>query len=286
MRALDCLAHFKTGLFEYEVRMMSLELLITGGIETLTSLPILQAAAVEVTSGEPAAIAGHDDFSFLALIMAAGPVVKIVMLVLIIMSVWSWMVTFDKWFGMAATRKKGRQFEEAFWSGQPLDEMDDRVGDKPSDALARVYSAGSREWREARRLRSLTDTVATSLLQRARSQMNVAVNREAARMEKGLSTLAIISSSAPFIGLFGTVWGIMTAFRDIGMAGETNLAVVAPGMAEALFATALGLLAAIPAMMFYNKFSGEVNKFVEHMDTFAEEFTVRISRRLAERLDE
>ncbi|ACT60073.1 protein TolQ [Hirschia baltica] len=266
--------------------MMSLELLITSGIDNLAALPMMQAAAVEVTGSEPAEIAAHSDFSFLALILAAGPVVKVVMLVLVIMSIWSWMVTFDKWTGMGAARKKGRQFEEAFWSGQPLDEMDDRVGDKPSDALARVYSAGSREWREARRLRTLTDTVATSLLQRARSQMNVAVNREAARLEKGLSTLAIISSSAPFIGLFGTVWGIMTAFRDIGMAGETNLAVVAPGMAEALFATALGLLAAIPAMMFYNKFSGEVNKFVEHMDTFAEEFTVRISRRLAERLDE
>ncbi len=265
---------------------MSLEFLIASGIDTLTALPIMQVSAPEVTGGETAAISGHDDFSFTALILAAGPVVKMVMLVLVIMSVWSWMVTFDKWFGMSAARKKAHQFEEAFWSGQPLDEMDDRVGDKPSDALARVYSAGSREWREARRLRTLTDTVASSLLQRARSQMNVAVNRETSRMEKGLSTLAIISSSAPFIGLFGTVWGIMTAFRDIGMAGETNLAVVAPGMAEALFATALGLLAAIPAMMFYNKFSGEVNKFADHMDTFAEEFTVRISRRLAERLDE
>ncbi len=265
---------------------MSLELLIASGIETLTALPMMQVATAEVSGGEVAAVTGHDDFSFVALIMAAGPVVKIVMLVLVIMSILSWMVTFDKWTGMAAARKKGKQFEEAFWSGQPLDEMDDRVGDKASDALARVYAAGSREWREARRLRTLTDSVATSLLQRARSQMNVAVNREASKMEKGLPTLAIISSSAPFIGLFGTVWGIMTAFRDIGMAGETNLAVVAPGMAEALFATALGLLAAIPAMMFYNKFSSEVNKFAEHMDTFAEEFTVRISRRLSERLDE
>lgn len=269
--------------------MMSLELLITSGSDALAALPLMQVVTDSVASAGPAEIgevASSEEFSFVSLILKAGPVVKLVMLVLVVMSIWSWMVTFDKWTGMAATRSKGKKFEEAFWSGQPLDEMDDRVGDKPSDALARVYSAGSREWREARRLRSLNDSVATSLLQRARSQMGVAVNRESSKMEKGLSTLAIIASSAPFIGLFGTVWGIMTAFRDIGMAGETNLAVVAPGMAEALFATALGLLAAIPAMIFYNKFSGDVNKFVEHMDTFAEEFTVRISRRLAERLDE
>jgi biopolymer transport protein TolQ len=261
--------------------MSSLDTLAWAGMDVLSALPFFQVAASETTD-----LAAHSDFSFTALILAAGPVVKAVMFVLVVMSVWSWKVVLDKWIGMAAVRKKGRTFEEAFWSGQPLDEMDDRVGDKPSDALARVYSAGSREWREARRLRTLTDPVANSLLQRARTQMGVAVNREAGRMENGLSTLAIIGSSAPFIGLFGTVWGIMTAFRDIGMAGETNLAVVAPGMAEALFATALGLLAAIPAMMFYNKFSGDVNKYAEHMESFAEEFTVRISRRLSERLDE
>ncbi len=261
--------------------MLSVDLVIADGLNTLSAMPFLQ-----VTTGEAGALEGAEDFSFISLIMQAGPVVKIVMAVLVIMSIWSWMVTIDRWLGITATKKKGKQFEQAFWSGQPLDEMDDRVGDKPSDALARVYSAGSREWREARRIRTLTDSVATSMIQRARSQMMVTVNREAARMESGLSSLAIIGSSAPFIGLFGTVWGIMTAFRDIGASGETNLAVVAPGMAEALFATALGLLAAIPAMIFYNKFSGDVNKFAEHMESFAEEFVVRISRRLAERLDD
>ena len=116
--------------------------------------------------------------------------------------------------------------------------------------------------------------------------MGVAVGKETSRMEGGLTTLAIIGSSAPFIGLFGTVWGIMNSFRSIAAARETNLAVVAPGIAEALFATGLGLLAAIPATIFYNKFSSDIGKFGEHMDSFSEEFSVRLSRRLAERLDD
>ena len=244
--------------------------------------------AMQVTAGEAAASAvpSHEDFSILSLVMRADMVVKTVMAILVIMSVWSWSIAIDKQLGVGAARRKAKLFEQAFWSGQPLDDMDDRIGSKASDALARVFSAGSREWRDARRIKTLTDSQGKSLLERARTQMGVAITREQSRMERGLSTLAIVGSSAPFVGLFGTVWGIMNSFRSIAASRETNLAVVAPGIAEALFATALGLFAAIPAVIFYNKYSGDVGRFGEQMDTFADEFTVRLSRRINEKMDD
>ncbi len=261
--------------------MQSLIALADSGASAFAALPMLQ----EVASADLLPSEGAEDFSIMSLIMRAGPVVKTVMAILIIMSVWSWTIAIDKTMGVGAARKKARLFEKAFWSGQPLDEMDDRIGNRPSDAMARVFSAGSREWRDASRLRELTHDQAEAMMERARMQMGVASTREATQMEKGLSTLAIIGSSAPFVGLFGTVWGIMNSFRSIAAAQESNLAVVAPGIAEALFATALGLFAAIPAVVFYNKFSSDVGKFAEHMDTFSDEFSVRLSRRLNERLD-
>lgn len=255
-------------------------LVAAGGVDLTALLPFLQVEAAQT-----AEVAGTEDFSVLSLVMRAGLVVKIVMAILAIMSVWSWTIAFDKWFGMGAARSKAKAFEKAFWSGQPLEEMDDRVSSRPSEALARVFSAGSREWRDSRMIKDMSLSEADALMDRARMQMGVAVSRETARLETGLSTLAIIGSSAPFVGLFGTVWGIMNSFRSIAAAQESNLAVVAPGIAEALFATALGLFAAIPAVIFYNKFSAEVGKFADHMDTFADEFSVRLSRRLNDRMD-
>ncbi|MBI1338959.1 protein TolQ [bacterium] len=237
---------------------------------------------------DPVALAeiGGEEFSLFALFLKADLIVKIVMGILVFASVWSWAVAFDRWLSVSAARRKARQFEEAFWSGAPIDDISDRVSEKPSDAMARVFSAGAREWKDARRVNLVSESQAAVLVERARAQMAVAVNREGARMEQGLPTLAIIASSSPFIGLFGTVIGIMNAFRDIAVARETNLAVVAPGMAEALFATALGLGAAIPALIFYNKFVGDVGKFTESMDMFAQEFAVRLSRRLTDRRDD
>ena len=165
-----------------------------------------------------------------------------------------------------------------------MDEAGDRVSDRPAEAMARVFSAGAREWRESRR-GAPGDETSKAIVERASAQMDVAVNRETARMEMGLSTLAIIASSAPFIGLFGTVVGIMNSFRNIAAQGETNLTVVAPGIAEALFATGLGLFAAIPALIFYNKFSSDVSAFSERLANFAQEVTVRLSRRMHERRD-
>jgi len=230
------------------------------------------------------ALTASEDFSLLALFLRADIIVQVVMLMLALASVWSWAVAIDKWFAMSSARARAKRFEQAFWSGQPMDDITDRVTDKPAEAFARVFSAGAREWRESRR-GAPGDETNKSIVERSTQLMDVAVVRETARMESGLPTLAIIASSTPFIGLFGTVIGIMNSFREIAAQGETNLTVVAPGIAEALFATGLGLFAAIPALIFYNKFSADVAAFSERMSNFAQEVSVRLSRRLNERRD-
>ncbi len=230
-----------------------------------------------------APIVATEDFSLLALFVRADIIVKVVMGILAIASVWSWAVAIDKWMSVGGAKSRAKRIEQAFWSGQPMEDMDGRVTEKSSEAMARVFSAGAREWREGRR--SGTPDESNAIIERANAQMDVAVNRETARMESGLSTLAIIASSTPFIGLLGTVIGIMNSFRDIAAKGETNLTVVAPGIAEALFATALGLFAAIPALIFYNKFSSDISAFSDRMSNFASEVSVRLSRRLHERRD-
>jgi len=202
--------------------------------------------------------------------------------ILALSSVWSWAVAIDKWFSVSGARARAKRFEQAFWAGQPLDDINERVTEKPAEAMARVFTAGAREWRESRRGAPGDDTN-KAIVERASLQMDVAVSRETARMESGLSTLAIIASSSPFIGLFGTVIGIMNSFREIASQGETNLTVVAPGIAEALFATGLGLFTAIPALIFYNKFSSDIGAFSERMGNFAQEVSVRLSRRLNDR---
>lgn len=222
------------------------------------------------------------DFSLLALFLRADLIVQIVMGILALSSIWSWAVAIDKWFSVSGARARAKRFEQAFWAGQPLDDINERVTDRPAEAMARVFTAGAREWRESRRGAPGDDTN-KAVVERASLQMDVAVSRETQRMESGLSTLAIIASSSPFIGLFGTVIGIMNSFREIASQGETNLTVVAPGIAEALFATGLGLFTAIPALIFYNKFSSDVGAFSERMGNFAQEVSVRLSRRLNDR---
>ena len=232
----------------------------------------------------PEALNATQDFSLLALFMRADPLVKGVMIMLALASVWSWAVVVDKWFTVSGVRARAKRLEQAFWSGQPLEDMDGRVGDRPAEAMARVFAAGQREWRDGRRGQP-GDDQNRQIMERASLSMDAAVNRETQRLESGLPTLAIIASSTPFIGLLGTVIGIMNSFRDIAAKGETNLTVVAPGIAEALFATALGLFAAIPALIFYNKFSADISAFSERMANFASEVSVRLSRRLYERRD-
>ena len=224
---------------------------------------------------------GADQITVISLFLEADPVVKGVMLVLAVASLWSWAVAVDKWLHFGDLEAQARKFEREFWSGRSLDELEDR-SDRPRDALSRVYAAAAREWREARRT-GLTPEGAQLMLERVDRLMQAQITREMQRASRSLGVLATVGASAPFIGLFGTVWGIMNAFTNIAQQQQTNLAVVAPGIAEALFATALGLVAAIPAVIFYNKFTGDLDRFGDRLDTFSEEVAARLSRRLSER---
>ncbi len=217
------------------------------------------------------------------LFLEADPVVKGVMLILAVASVWSWAVAVDKWLQFGDLEQNARKFERDFWSGRSMDEIDDRgAGDRPRDALSRVFATASREFREARRA-GLAGDGAQQLMERVDRLMQAQISREMQRASRNLGVLATVGASAPFIGLFGTVWGIMNAFTNIAQQQQTNLAVVAPGIAEALFATALGLVAAIPAVIFYNKFTGDLDRFGDRLETFSDEVAARISRRLGER---
>jgi biopolymer transport protein TolQ len=226
---------------------------------------------------------GVHELTIWTLFQDADPVVKLTMLFLGIASIWSWAVAVDKWLQFGDLDSQARKFERAFWSGQSFDEMDDRTSDRPRDALGRVFAAGVREWREARRLPSGSEAVA-QVMERIDRLMSAQISREMQRASRNLGVLATVGASAPFIGLFGTVWGIMNAFTNIAREQQTNLAIVAPGIAEALFATALGLVAAIPAVIFYNKFTGDLDRFGDRLDTFSDEIAARLSRRLSERV--
>ncbi len=226
---------------------------------------------------EALAAAQQIDFSLLSLFWRATLTVKIVMLVLIAASFWSWAIIFQKHLDMRRAKAETRGFEETFWSGEPLDEVYDGVGPEPDGATARIFAAGMSEWRRSHRADGGLIAGALSRIERA---MNVAVGREADGLTKGLTFLATVGSIAPFVGLFGTVWGIKAAFEEIALQQSTNLAVVAPGIAEALLATGLGLLAAIPAVIFYNKLNRDSEEVIAGYEGFADEFSLIISRQL------
>jgi biopolymer transport protein TolQ len=225
----------------------------------------------------------HEGFSMLDLFFQADIVVKTVMVGLLIASFWSWVIIVDKWLDLKRAAKKASAFEETFWSGRPVDEMGEEIGDTPRDAMTRVFATGYREWREVKRQPTLTRAQADAMIERAERAMNTQIGREASAMEKSIGVLASVGSASPFIGLFGTVWGIMNAFEKIGVMQDTSLTVVAPAIAEALFATAMGLFAAIPATIFYNKLSGDVSKLADRLHAFSQDYLVRLSRRLNER---
>lgn len=218
-------------------------------------------------------------FSLMELLLEADPIVKIVLVILLIASIWSWSVIIEKHFSLGSLRKKAREFEDGFWSGR--DDFDPRPGQANNDAASRVFAAAHREWSDARRSHNSSEAV-SSMIDRAERGMRAAVDREVAKASGGLGVLASVASASPFIGLFGTVWGIMNAFLTIDAKGDTSLGVVAGPIAEALFATGLGLVAAIPAVIFYNKYSGDLNKFADQLDTFSQDILVRLSRRASE----
>ncbi|EBA03821.1 Biopolymer transport protein, TolQ [Rhodobacterales bacterium HTCC2150] len=228
---------------------------------------------------ETLALAHELDFSILALFWRATLTVKIVMMMLIVASFWSWSIIIQKLIGYRSARSQAARFDESFWSGEPLDELFDSIGPTPNSPGEKVFFAGMVEWRRSHRDDGRLIAGAQARIDRS---MDVAIAKEAEEMNRGLSFLASVGSTAPFIGLFGTVWGIKTAFEQIAIAQNTNLAVVAPGIAEALLATGLGLLAAIPAVVFYNKLSADSDRILGGYEAFADEFATILSRQLDE----
>jgi biopolymer transport protein TolQ len=221
----------------------------------------------------------NSDLSILALFWQAHWMVKSVTVGLLICSVWVWAIAVDKFILYARTKKAMDRFEQTFWSGQSLEELYRTISSRPNHSMAALFVAAMREWK--RSFESQPRSFA-GLQMRIEKVMDVTITREVERLERQLLVLATVGSAGPFIGLFGTVWGIMTSFQAIAASKNTSLAIVAPGIAEALFATAIGLVAAIPATIFYNKFSSEVNRQAQRLEGFADEFAAILSRQIDE----
>ncbi|MEL7543216.1 MAG: protein TolQ [Pseudomonadota bacterium] len=212
-----------------------------------------------------------------ALFLQAHIVVKIVMVGLLLASVWSWAVIVEKLLTFRAARRATDRFEQMFWSGQSLEELYSALAHQRTQAMGSMFVAAMREWK---RTVEGSPKSFRGIQLRVEKVMDVTINREMDRLERRLLFLASVGSTAPFIGLFGTVWGIMTSFQAIAISKNSSLAVVAPGIAEALFATALGLLAAIPSVLFYNKFNNDAQRLSQRLDSFADEFAAIISRQV------
>jgi biopolymer transport protein TolQ len=222
------------------------------------------------------------DYSLLSLFWQAHIVVKLVMIGLVGASVWTWAIVFEKYVLLSRTRRATDRFEQMFWSGQSLEELYLALGPRTNHGLAAIFMAAMREWKRSQE--SALRAGFMGVQKRIEKVMDVQLQKELSRLESRLLFLATVGSTAPFIGLFGTVWGIMSSFQAIAASKNTNLAVVAPGIAEALFATAIGLIAAIPAVIFYNKISSEINRIGARFENFADEFSAIISRQLDERV--
>lgn len=230
---------------------------------------------------QDALAAPEGDFTLLGLFFQAHIVVQIVMIGLILASVWSWAIMIDKSMVYRKAKRQMNRFEKLFWSGNSLEDLYQSLTGQQNSMMAAVFASAMREWK---RTQQAPTNSYVHLQQRLDKVMEVTIAREMDRLERGLLFLATIGSTAPFIGLFGTVWGIMTAFQAIAISKDTNLAVVAPGIAEALFATALGLIAAIPAVAAYNYFVNQVNRMGTRLEGFADEFSAILSRQIDERL--
>jgi biopolymer transport protein TolQ len=220
------------------------------------------------------------DMSLWGLFMQAHFVVKAVMIGLVIASIWCWAIIVDKLIMFARARRAMDRFEQVFWSGQSLEELYRTLAQRTNGGMAALFVAAMREWK---RSHEGGKPAIGSLRERIEKVMDVSITRETDRFNAKLSILASVGSSAPFIGLFGTVWGIMTAFQGIAASKNTSLAVVAPGIAEALLATAIGLVAAIPAVIAYNKLASDANALGSRLEGFADEFSAILSRQIDER---
>jgi biopolymer transport protein TolQ len=234
-----------------------------------------------IAQGGQLAVGAHD-YSLVALFEAADWVVKSVMIMLVIASFWSWAIIIDKFFRFRRLRSKSDKFEDFFWSGKSLEDLYDKLGQRPDHPMALMFASAMREWKRSAESGAVTGARAATVRERIGRVMRVTQDRELDRVERFLSFLATVGSTAPFVGLFGTVWGIMNSFQAIATQNNTTLAVVAPGIAEALFATALGLLAAIPAVVGYNNYINARDRLEVRLTGFSEEFQAILSRQLEE----
>jgi biopolymer transport protein TolQ len=236
---------------------------------------------------EAAALAGSrppTDLSFLGLFLNADLIGKSVIVLLILASFWSWAIIIEKLLRLRRLQARADEFEDMFWSGGSLDDLYDRVGAEPPCPMTAMFSAAMREWRRsAAKGLAGANQVRAALQSRIERVMGVTFGREMDRLERYMSFLASVGSTAPFVGLFGTVWGIMNAFHAIAASKNTSLAVVAPGIAEALFATALGLVAAVPAVIAFNKINSELARYAGRLEAFSNEFNAILSRQLEEK---
>jgi biopolymer transport protein TolQ len=242
-----------------------------------------QLQGAVTTTGSGIGVAAHD-LSVYGLFVQADWIVKAVMIMLLLASIWSWAIIIHKLIRLRALRAQAKQFEDAFWSGGSLEELFDRISNRPTDPMASIFVAAMREWRRSAAKGLLSnEALRESLRDRIERVMNIALSREVDQLERYMTFLASVGSAAPFVGLFGTVWGIMNSFAAIAGSKNTSLAVVAPGIAEALFATALGLVAAIPAVLAFNKLNSDITRYGNRLEAFAGEFGAILSRQLEEK---
>jgi biopolymer transport protein TolQ len=220
------------------------------------------------------------DFSIWSLFVRADAVVKAVIILLLLASVWCWAIIFDKVVNLRRLNSRSSEFEQSFWSGNSLDDLYERISASPRDPMSAVFVSAMREWRRTSTRGTGVSDARVGVSDRIDRVMQITLDREMDRTEKNMTFLATTGSTAPFIGLFGTVWGIMNSFQAIAISKNTSLAVVAPGIAEALFATALGLLAAIPAVVAYNKLNKDMDRYASRLDNFAGEFSAILSREM------
>lgn len=224
------------------------------------------------------------EMSMWSLLLRADPIVQVVIGILIIASIWCWAVIIEKIVRLRRLKSQADAFEETFWSGGSLEDLYDRVSSRPEHPMELLFASAMREWRRSTSKGLAPDaTLRAGIKERIGQVMSVTLGREMERLEKYLGLLATVGSTAPFIGLFGTVWGIMNSFQAIAVSKDTNLAVVAPGIAEALFATALGLIAAIPAVVAYNKLSQDLGRYGNRLSGFVGEFSAILSRQLEDK---
>jgi len=221
--------------------------------------------------------------SIVSLFVRADAIVKAVFVLLVLASLWSWAIIINKWMALGTLKRRASKFERTFWSGLSLDELYQQFSQRNDHPFAAIFTSALREWRRAFEGGPPRESLLPGVKDRIDKAMNVTIQRETEGIERQLGFLATVGATAPFVGLFGTVWGIMNSFSAIAARHDTTLAVVAPGIAEALFATAMGLLAAIPAVIFYNKFVNDIGRYTGRMESFADEFSAILSRQLDEK---